>query len=465
MQVELSGVSVESEVAGLQSRFIGVGIALSVAAAVLFLLPMRFLTRPLLDLTAAARRLAGGETSARVQIGSDDEIGQVGRAFNSMAEAIEVRTRMLERTADDLRERKNELGHERDRLRAVISSMRDGLVVLDADGAPIVHNGAAGPLLKQLRSEGAEIHPHHLCENAQETLTACQTCLFSPQVGPRSCVVEIDGGVFEIHAARLAPGDDGRAGRVLVSRDITGRVAQDERQMHQERLAVLGEVAAVMAHELNNPLAAISMYNQMLGAELADDPDLAENVEVIQRNVTSCKRAIRELLDYATDATPEVNVVDIHATLADVAAFLRPLLERSTVELRLELQDEPLAVTGDEVQIRQIFTNLIVNAAQAAGERTGNGSTERWIAVRSAHDGAHATILVADNGGGISPEVREKIFRPFYSTKGRGGGTGLGLPTARRIAELHGGGLDLIDSDEGGSVFRVRLRLHQEVTA
>ena len=452
----LAGENVRAAVAGLQARFLGFGVVLSVAACLLFFFPMRFLTRPLMDLAAAARRLAGGDFSTRVSVETDDEIGGLAASFNSMAEALEERATRLEKNARDLRARQAELGSERDRLKAVISSMRDGLVVLDADGTPILHNRAAGPLLKQLRSDESALRAHHKCEEAKESESQCRVCLFSPEVGPRSCVMEIDGGVFEIHAASLAPDAAGRRGRVLVSRDVTDRISQDERQIHQERLAVLGEVAAVMAHELNNPLAAISMYNQMLAAELKEQPEAAETVDVIQRNVESCKRTIRDLLNYATNTTPEVDLVDVNATLEDVASFLRPLRERSNVALELNLSPEVLAVTGDEVQVRQVFVNLVVNAIQAFDDAGGE------MTVSTAADDGYAVIEVADNGRGIPGEVREKIFRPFYTTKERGEGTGLGLPTARRIAEMHGGGLDLVRSGPEGTVFRVRLRLQRE---
>jgi len=456
VRIDLRGDSVHSAVAKLQSRLVGLGILVTLAASALFIFPMRFLTRPLLNLAAAARRLAGGDASARVRVDTDDEFGELAGAFNSMAEAVEERTSRLEHTATDLRERQNELGFERDRLKAVISSMRDGLVVLDADGELVVHNRAAGPILTQLRDGNGTMRAYHRCDESEDRSAACHACLFSPEVGSSSCVVEIEGGVFEIHAERLAPDARGRSGRVLVSRDVSDRIARDERESHQDRLAVLGEVAAVMAHELNNPLAAISMYNQMLAAELRELPDLAENVDVIQRNVETCKRTIRELLNYATNATPELDTVELNATLEDASAFLRPLRERSNVALELNLWPQPLFVRGDEIQIRQVFVNLLVNAIQAVD--AGNGA----VSVTTLEEDGHAIVLVSDDGPGVPVEVREKIFRPFFTTKDRGEGTGLGLPTARRIAEMYGGGLELTNGKTTGSTFRVRFRLLQE---
>jgi signal transduction histidine kinase len=257
---------------------------------------------------------------------------------------------------------------------------------------------------------------------------------------------------------------------VLVARDVSDRIDRDEREIHQERLAVLGEVAAVVAHELNNPLAAIMMFNQMLASELDPSSPLQENVAVIERNALTCKQTIRELLDYSTGATPEVGPVDVHAILADVARFLRALCERNETELVLQLGEGQAVVEGDEVQLRQVFVNLIMNAVQAAdGQGRGdagpppgesgarNGERGGRVIVRTSIESGHVLVDVRDEGPGIRPELAEDVFKPFFTTKPRGSGTGLGLPTARRIAELQGGGLELVDGRPGRTTFQVRL--------
>lgn len=459
LEVALVPDNAFAAVSGLQSRFLGFGIILALAASALLFFPMRFLARPLLRLMEAARRLRDGDYLTRVEVESSDEIGELGESFNSMADAVQERTERLQNTAEDLRDRQRDLSEERDRMRAVISSMRDGLVVLDADGVPVVHNQAAAPILKQILDMDHEPSPHHVCEMRERKQQECRGCLFDPGGVPRSCVLEVAGGVYEVHATRLAPDKNGRSGRVLVSRDLSDRISQDERQIHQERLAVLGEVAAVMAHELNNPLAAINMYNQMTADEAAPESEIAENSMVIKRNVQTCKRAIRELLDYATDTTPEIMAVDIKATLEDVSIFLRPIRERALVELTIDASDDLRLVMGDEVQIRQVFVNLIVNAIQALGDKGGT------VNVAARESDGHVFVDVSDNGPGIDEDVREQIFRPFFTTKARGDGTGLGLPTSRRIAEMYGGGLELVSSTPRGTCFRVRLGLAPEPVA
>jgi len=437
-------------VAGLQSRLLLVGVALTAAASLFLLFPMRFIAGPIRRLRDAATNMRGGDFSVRVPVESTDEVGELSHSFNLMAQAVEEHAEKLVASA-------HALSRERDRLNAVIHSMRDGLIVLDAAGRPEVWNQSAEPLRRVAASGGLEVSAHRNClradtgsDGASESAGhPCLTCLFEPAAPPRSCLVDVNRSVYEIHSTPLSPEADGRAGRVLVARDVTDRVAKDEQEIHQERLAVLGEIAAVMAHELNNPLAAIQMFAQMARSKLPAGSPLLEDIQVIERNTHTCTRTIRELLDYATGATPDVGPVDVHESLRDVASFLRAFRERNDSELVLELEAEDAVVVGDEVQLRQVFVNLVLNAIQAAEEGR--------VTVRTRLESRHLVVDVQDDGPGISDEVGDAIFKPFFTTKPRGSGTGLGLPTARRITEIQGGGLELVDRRPGHTTFRARL--------
>lgn len=463
----------------LRNRLLAVGVALAVLSSLLLYFPMRFVIRPLVELTRAAERLREGELETRVETTSRDEIGALGQAFNAMADAIGERTHRLETTAADLRDRQAEVRAERDRLDGVIASMHDGLAVLDAEGRVLLANAAARPLLELIERDGLGTSRNVCADGAAGSALAhadaehdCFHCLLDPVGPPRSCCVDVGPRSFELHTTPLPPDDAGRRGRVLVAREVTDRIQQDEREIHNERLAVLGEVAAVMAHELNNPLASISMFNQLLAAELPDESPLRENTDVIARNTDAAKHTIRELLDYATGATPEVGPLDVHASLEDTQRFLHPLSERAGVAVRLDPGAEQSEVTGDEVQLRQVFVNLAMNAIQAVAAQAlgpGNGragdARKGEVALVTRNEGDRLVIDVIDTGPGIPASDRERVFRPFFTTKSRGEGTGLGLPTARRIAEMHGGSLEVARSSGEGTVFRVRLRCRAPAVA
>ncbi len=445
-------------VSGLQSEFLLIGLLLCLFSLLLLYFPMHFLARPIMMLRLAAQRIREGDFSARVEVDTEDEVGDLGRSFNLMAEAVENHTSEMELAATRLKERQAEVLAQRDRLDRVISTMRDGLVVLDNHGKVLLSNHAAGPLLALL-SHPDQV-PNIVRRQCGKVDTSghsdCADCLADTQSGSHSCTLEQGNLVLEVHATPLPLGDTGLSGRILVARDITLRIARDESEIHQERLVVLGEVAATMAHELNNPLASISMFNQMMGAKLPADSDLHENVDVIDRNTQTCKSVISELLNYATGAAPESGLVDMHGTLEDVARFLRPLAERSSVSFEWQLDATAIDVRGDEVQLRQIFVNLVINAIQAV---EGGGV----VTLRTMDQGGSLLIDVCDTGSGIPAEKQCDVFRAFFTTKARGEGTGLGLPTALRIAEAHGGGIELMESDENGTRFQVRLRPIMEV--
>ena len=444
----------------LESRLLGVGILLAGLASLLLYFPIRFLARPLVLLKEAARKIKEGDFTTRVSVNSTDEIGELSEAFNAMALGLQQRTSRLEAVAQDLRVKQREVRDERDLLDAVIASMRDGLAVLDTEGKVVLSNTAAAPFLRLLDDKELVATPHHIChdQDRDQGEEDCGACMKDPRGFPKSCMIDLGKDVYEVHVAPLRPDEHGRRGRVLLAREVTERVAHEEKQIHQERLTALGEVAAVMAHELNNPLTAINMFNQIMADQLPHDSPLQENVEVIQRNTETCKQTIRELLDYATGASPEVGSIDIHATLEDVLRFLRPITDRSRIEVVTVFRAESPEVSGDEVQIRQVFVNLLMNAIQAANPDGAAKAHGGKITISTSCNEHLVMIEVSDDGIGIADKDKEQIFRAFYTSKPRGVGTGLGLSTARRIAEMHGGSLELVSSKPGLTIFRVRLR-------
>jgi two-component system, NtrC family, sensor kinase len=259
--------------------------------------------------------------------------------------------------------------------------------------------------------------------------------------------------VYEIVSSSIAsPG--GLEGSVLVGRDITERMRIDEKQAHQDRLAVLGEVSAVMAHELNNPLAAISMFAQMMRSDLREDATYAEHLDVILRNTESCKRTIRYLLSYGRGEASGEEECDVHDLLVDVVRFLRPLYEKGNVCFDLEFTNADATIRSDATWLRQVFVNLIMNALQALDEEGGR------ITVRTRQqrtDRADLLVDIVDNGPGIPEAYQTSIFEPFFTSKPSGKGTGLGLSISRRIITTLGGTLTLTASRPGETVFSVAL--------
>ena len=206
-----------------------------------------------------------------------------------------------------------------------------------------------------------------------------------------------------------------------------------------------------MAHELNNPLTSIRMFAQMVAEGMPPGSPFREHAGVIVRNTETCRHTIQTLLGYATTTPPASTELAVHDVVEDVRQFVRPIAQRAGAGLVLRLDAPRDDVVGDEIQLRQLLTNLVLNAVQAGGDEPVE------VAIETRNAGDVLEVAVEDDGPGVPPELRERVFDAFFSTKPHGEGTGLGLPTARRIAELHGGGLELVRSDAGGTRFVVRL--------
>ncbi len=439
----------------LVSTFVYTGIALVVLSFLLLLPSRQFLLKPLAELENAARKITDGDFSTRVGYQSGDEVGHLSAAFDVMAGTTEERTRRLAQAAENLRQREAEIRFERDRLSTVIQSMEDGLFILDREGRTTLANAAAKDVLHEL-SKGRRGQSPQDCGHVGSTPRNCLECLASFKRPVQACVVTIGERTYDIHATSLRDHREDHsgeeAGRVFVSRDVTERMLQAAQQAHQERMLVLGEIAAVMAHEMNNPLAAISMFSQMLLDGLDDSSPLYAHAEVVHRNTLSCKRTIRSLLDMARTSPSHSEAFDVRDLVADVVEFLRPVAERGQTTLNVDAEANEGLVDGDEIQLRQALVNLVMNAVQAGG------TAERGVVMIGTLDrGEEIVIRVRDKGPGIPEELRERVFEPFFTTKPAGEGTGLGLPTTRRIVEAQGGRLILCPGSGAGTTLEIVL--------
>ncbi len=231
-----------------------------------------------------------------------------------------------------------------------------------------------------------------------------------------------------------------------------------ERLLQGEKMHLLGELMAGIAHEINNPLAAIGGYAEMLAQGYADDS--RKTGMVISRQTRRVASIVRNLLDFARNRP----VQRVPGSLAEV---LRTAVELITAELRqagivLEssISPELPRVLMDAQQIEQVFINLVRNAAQALVDHAG----ERRITVHAVTDGIWVAVSVRDNGPGIPAALREKIFDSFVTTKSDG--TGLGLSLCKRFVESHGGRIELLSSGEQpGACFQIRLPAFDPDTA
>jgi len=233
--------------------------------------------------------------------------------------------------------------------------------------------------------------------------------------------------------------------------DITQRKLQEQRLSEQAALTSIGEMAAVVAHEVRNPLAGIRGGVQLLSALFPDAAEGRELVDSIVGRIDSLNAVLSDLLTFARVREVKPAPLEIRTFLADLAASLKLDPAMRGVEIVMNnVPDETIVVDVD--QFRLVLMNLLLNAAQAMNNKGRIVVTARMTA-------KGFEMEITDSGGGIPPEVRDRIFEPFFTTKHRG--TGLGLPTAKRIVEAHGGQMEIENTPAGqdrGTIVRVTLQ-------
>jgi two-component system NtrC family sensor kinase len=221
--------------------------------------------------------------------------------------------------------------------------------------------------------------------------------------------------------------------------------------VHSTKLAAIGELATNLAHEINNPLTSVLGYTSHLLKTL-DAPEAARRqLHLMEQETLRVRRIIRNLLDFSRQRTPWMQPGDLIQPIRETVALLQGMAERVSVRITEEYPPTPVVVNMDHDEIKQVFINIMSNALHAMPE----GGDLRIRVTRGGD--ADALIEFEDTGHGISGEHLERIFEPFFSTKGSGQGTGLGLSISYRIIQNHGGRIEVKSEVGRGALFRIVL--------
>jgi PAS domain S-box-containing protein len=241
---------------------------------------------------------------------------------------------------------------------------------------------------------------------------------------------------------------------VAIGQDQSKIEALQEQVVRAERLATLGELAAGVVHELNNPLTSITVYAEYLVRKLESQGADISDLEKLRRIGASAQRILRfsrDLVQYARPSGRDVEPVDLASVVRQSVSICEHLVERGGVSLAIEVDPALPVVQAVSGQLEQVLINLITNAVHAV-------ETGGRVIVRAQTESPSAVLIeVADSGPGVADEDRDRIFEPFFTTKPDGKGTGLGLPIVRNIVDQHHGEIRVARSDLGGAAFRVVL--------
>jgi PAS domain S-box-containing protein len=354
-----------------------------------------------------------------------------------------------------LREKAGELQELKDYNENILESMDSGILVLDLEGRVARWNRALESLYGQPRAEVLgrrldEIFPQSFMEalggslvlGAQEEIANIYK-LHLPTVDGRSLRVNVSIAPFQL-------GSGERQGTVLIVDDVTARIRLEEQLQHSEKMASIGLLAAGVAHEVNTPLAGISSYTQMLRDQVANEDPRATLLEKIEKQTFRAAKIINNLLNFSRSGGAEFESLDVNKLVTDVLSLIEHQLEGARIKVRKEMAPELPPVRGNENRLQQVFFNLILNARDAM-PRGG------WLTLHTRADEDAVVVEVRDTGVGIKREDIKRIYDPFFTTKGIGRGTGLGLSVSYGILQEHGGAI-FVDSAPGkGTTFQVAL--------
>lgn len=237
-------------------------------------------------------------------------------------------------------------------------------------------------------------------------------------------------------------------GQILVFTDLTHLKAIESQIQLRDKLSSLGEISAGIAHELRNPMGVIAGYTKILSKK--SDESLRPIIDAISKEITVMDRIISDFLSFSKPANLAITDINIKLLIED--CLNASAGERNDISKTLELDNLPL-LRGDEVLLRQAFINLIQNAIESM---PSGGSLRITGGSVHTHDGEFLDILISDTGHGISEDIRNKIFLPFFTTKEKG--TGLGLAIVHKIIISHGGSIT-VDPSKSGTTFKIRLRI------
>ncbi len=398
-----------------------------------------------------------GELIAILGIGRKDGADSLNSEEIDLLQAVAGQSAtafMNGRLYRSLHKKADELQRLTEYNQSIIEGIDAGIVVVGLDGRIARWNRAMESLYGKRRLEVLE---RHLDEIFPEPfMRAIAQSLEPSQDGEISHLYKLklpapSGRQLIVNTA-IAPfeGQGGvRNGSILILEDVTARVRLEEQLQHSDKMASIGLLAAGVAHEVNTPLAGISSYTQMLlGMEQPEENSVL--LDKIEKQSFRAAKIVNNLLNFSRSGGLEAELLDLNKVLVDVLSLLEHQFDGSRITIRRELASELPRVSGNENRLQQVFFNLMLNARDAM-------SHGGWLTLTSRIDREAVVVEVKDTGTGIEPEVVRRIYDPFFTTKGVGRGTGLGLSVSYGIVHEHGGTITVESMPGQGTTFTVVL--------
>jgi nitrogen fixation/metabolism regulation signal transduction histidine kinase len=444
--------------------FLTVGVLFASMWLALFL--SRMVTRPLAALAEATHEISRGRLDIRVDVAADSEIGQLVHSFNQMAEDLESSRGKIEASRHELADANIELEHRTRHIETVLESIPSGVLSLDSSRLITRMNGAMRRMLHQEDEglPGESLHDlfsgdvvadlEHMLRRADRMgSTTSQMDISAPHANLKVAVT-----VATLDPPLRSPMTP-RMGYVMVFEDLSD-------VLHAQKQAAWREVARRVAHEIKNPLTPIALSAERIRRHLErGTPPDAASLSVIRscaETIGSSVEAVRTLVDefslLARFPASKPEPTDINHVIEDALSMFNGRLDG--IRVRKYLSGDLPRVMADAGAMKRAVANLVDNAAEAMQDSMVK---EIQISTSAAGERDVVEIVIADTGHGVTPDLKEKLFLPYFSTKKRG--TGLGLAIVSRIVEDHRGSIRVEENRPVGARFTLELPVLPEMAA
>lgn len=408
-----------------------VSLALSASLSNFALQPLEAIGRRLDQMTAG-----GSDATPEPERGRVDEYGLVNTKIDRLGRQIK-----------DVKEVFSALKENLDQL---MGTLQDGLVLFTRENRVVLVSASAERFLECSRTQ--------LLGNVVEGVFSDSTKLgqivldaFALHRAIPQREIEMENGTRIQIALDFIAERGERIGALLTLRDAESvRRIEDEIELSR-RLAAIGRLTSGVAHEVKNPINAIVVHLELLREKMREiDPDTRRHLDIIDNEIHRLDRVVQTLVDFNRPVELRLKTFDMRRMIEDVALLASPEAARHGVEVETSLDHNALPVNADPDLLKQAVLNVVLNGVQAMD----NGGV---LSIRTRLANSAAVVEVQDHGGGISPEIRDKIFNLYFTTKKQG--SGIGLAMTYRVLQLHNGSLDFVSEIGQGTTFRLMLPL------
>jgi len=357
-----------------------------------------------------------------------DEIDELTATARTIAEHIHFSQNTLEKYADEILKSKN-------LLQSVFDGITDPVVLMDCKGKIKVVNMAFRQRYNLSMDQIIDRRPAEFLNRDCCPLACCEDIFVSLPDHPISREIQMAGGeIFLIYIYPIRVNGRETEGVVCYVKDITEQKKMETKIQQTEKIASIGQLAAGIAHEINNPLGVILCHLDLIKDDPTLSPEARADLETIEKHAGNCRTIISDLLKFAHQHVSVKEPISVNTLIEEVAFMVGGQFRKQQIDIVLHLDREIPMVTVDADKMKQVFLNMLLNSAQAIGE---NGTITLLSSYNA--DSRMVQIVVEDSGPGIPADILDKLFDPFFTTKPPGQGTGLGLSISYGIIQDHNG--------------------------